>query len=168
MIISPLLLQDPCNLAHIAVMMPHRAACNLPTADLAVLSLRIGVIVRSESQGGAGCVKWHAKGLIYRLIRPVDSPYEMNEACCTRYISITTFIGFTLLLQSGVMSSGNHEIFTFSKESWWSEMTHHISHFQNCKTLHFSENCQTHATHFLKTFHCFKISIPSLHGGKLF
>ena len=46
-----------CNLAHIAEMMPHRAACNLPKADLAVLSLRVGVIVRSESQGGAGCVK---------------------------------------------------------------------------------------------------------------
>ena len=45
-----------CNLAHLAVMMPHRAACNLPKADLAVLSLRVGVIVRSESQGGAGCV----------------------------------------------------------------------------------------------------------------
>ena len=46
-----------CNLAHIAEMMPHRAACNLPKADLAVLSLCVGVIVRSESQGGAGCVK---------------------------------------------------------------------------------------------------------------
>ena len=46
-----------CNLAHIAKMMPHRAACNLPKADLAVLSLCVGVIVRSESQGGAGCVK---------------------------------------------------------------------------------------------------------------
>ena len=46
-----------CNLAHIAEMMPHRAAYNLSKADLAVLSLCVGVIVRSESQGGVGCVK---------------------------------------------------------------------------------------------------------------
>ena len=45
-----------CNLAHIAVMMPHWAACNLPKDDLAILSLYVGVIVRSESQGGARCV----------------------------------------------------------------------------------------------------------------
>ena len=45
-----------CNLAHIVEMMPHWAACNLPKVDLAILSLCVGVIVRSESQGGAGCV----------------------------------------------------------------------------------------------------------------
>ena len=45
-----------CNLPHIAMTMPHWAACNLPKANLAILSLCIEVIVRSESQGGTGCV----------------------------------------------------------------------------------------------------------------
>ena len=157
-----------CNLAHIAEMMPHRAACNLPKADLAILSLRVGVIVHLSHKEVPGVWKWHATGLIYRLIRPVDSPYEMNEACCTRYISISNFINFILLLQENVKSSRNHGVLLYKKKADGQKW--HITSviFKTVKHRSFSEKSSDACYAFFETYSFFKTSTFSLHWGKSF